>query len=477
LCPNPNDACTPQTSPILSSPDLPPESQTPGAPRCDQLISQYEGQDLHALFPGGIDFSDPKHKCFENVDRQDDGSGNEIETFDSQVEAQVDLGSGPVPVTVSGPVSIVTYGKIGNPTGTFQTEMISMSLSGDVGGIPVEVRESPSLPSAGQTTITDLGGGQFQIDSFFDVFTEISVNGGPFEPQTNGPGRVRLVPVNPGPCECLPAACDLSDPLTCDGPCPVAECLPAACDLSDPLTCDGPCPVANEICTPDPAGGPCFCETPPTVCELSDPGTCGGVCPVAGDVCTPDPAGGDCRCVTPPVPCEDSANTCDGFCPAQQYCSSDATGLDCFCVPLEPPFCGDSAFPECDGSCPPDERCTDTPIGCDCRTCDTVDPGVVTGVSWDTKDHVSWDPLSCATTYNLYVLTARRMDDLDGDGSADDYGVCSQPGLLLPEAFHSSSPPSGFVDFVSMTGDNAVGEGALGSTSAGARRVNATPCP
>jgi hypothetical protein len=40
------------------------------------------------------------------------------------------------------------------------------------------IRESPTLPSLGQTSITDLGGGLYQIDSFFDVFTELSIDGG-----------------------------------------------------------------------------------------------------------------------------------------------------------------------------------------------------------------------------------------------------------------------------------------------------------
>jgi hypothetical protein len=33
-------------------------------------------------------------------------------------------------------------------------------------------------PSTGLTDITDLGGGLYHIDSFFDVFTELSIDGG-----------------------------------------------------------------------------------------------------------------------------------------------------------------------------------------------------------------------------------------------------------------------------------------------------------
>ena len=34
------------------------------------------------------------------------------------------------------------------------------------------------MPSLGKTSITDLGGGLYKIDSFFDVFTELSIDGG-----------------------------------------------------------------------------------------------------------------------------------------------------------------------------------------------------------------------------------------------------------------------------------------------------------
>jgi hypothetical protein len=72
--------------------------------------------------------------------------------------------------------------------------MISMSLSGSVGGSNIQIRESPTLQSLGATTITDLGGGLWEIDSFFDVFTELSVDGGPWVPQLNPAWYIELVP-------------------------------------------------------------------------------------------------------------------------------------------------------------------------------------------------------------------------------------------------------------------------------------------
>lgn len=175
---------------VLSDPNLPPE---PDPPDCENLISLYAGTGVFALFPGPIDMSDARHKCFQNVFRQAIGS-DELETFDSIWEAKMDFGLGPVHATLTGPVTTRTFGKIGHTTGTFDTEIVSMSLSGSVGGYDIQIRESPTLASLGGTTITDLGGGLYEIDSFFDVFTELSVDGGAWMPQLNAAARIVLVP-------------------------------------------------------------------------------------------------------------------------------------------------------------------------------------------------------------------------------------------------------------------------------------------
>lgn len=176
---------------ILSQPDLPPE---PNPSRCDQVASLYASSDaLHALFPGGIDFDNPIHKCFENVTTSTDPvTGDETEQFDTTIEGSFDDGSGPQPLVLTGPVEIRTLRKGSDTTGQFDTEMVSMSLTGDVGGIPIEIRESPVRSSEGETRVDDIGGGQFEIDSFFDVFTEVSIAGGPFQPQTNAAVRMDL---------------------------------------------------------------------------------------------------------------------------------------------------------------------------------------------------------------------------------------------------------------------------------------------
>jgi hypothetical protein len=182
---------------FFTDPNLPPESDPPD---CENLISLYAAQGLYAVYPGPINMSYPRHKCFQNVFRQDIGF-DEQQTFDSIWDAKMDFGLGPVDVTLTGPVTTIAYGKAGNTTGLFDTEMVSMSLSGSAGDSNIQLRESPTLASLGEADIMDLGGGLYQIDSFFDVFTELSVDGGPWMPQVNQPVRLILVDATTVPVE------------------------------------------------------------------------------------------------------------------------------------------------------------------------------------------------------------------------------------------------------------------------------------
>jgi hypothetical protein len=177
---------------VLTDPELPPE---PDPPDCESLISLYYAIGVYAQYPGPITMSNPRHKCFQNVFRQAVGN-DEDETFDSIWDCEMDMGLGPVAVTLTGPASTMTFSRLLSTTGTFVAEMVSMNLSGSAGDSNIQIRESPTLTSLGQTDITDLGGGLYQIDSFFDVFTELSVDGGPWMPQLSQTVRIVLVPVD-----------------------------------------------------------------------------------------------------------------------------------------------------------------------------------------------------------------------------------------------------------------------------------------
>jgi hypothetical protein len=79
------------------------------------------------------------------------------------------------------------------PLHTYATEMLSLDLVGLPFG--AWIRESPTLVSTGGHTIVDTPPSGFQISSFFDVFTELSLDGGASWTPATGPVHL----VNPEP--------------------------------------------------------------------------------------------------------------------------------------------------------------------------------------------------------------------------------------------------------------------------------------
>lgn len=200
---------TTQAFVITNTTNLPPEGV-------------YVGPDIHAVYAGGaLDYllSLPQHAAIAGTTVVTPGGGgnpgdanDEIETFSSNLVAQMDVVQfpsgtsvigGPQPIFANGPVTTIVLNRLLSPdgTGTFDTEMLQLNLSGNFGGTPFMIRESPTLASTGQTTVTDIGGGLYRIDSFFDVFTELSLDGGlSWMPSTNTThtapyaGHVNLIP-------------------------------------------------------------------------------------------------------------------------------------------------------------------------------------------------------------------------------------------------------------------------------------------
>lgn len=121
--------------------------------------------------------------------------GNDEQAIFNAVLSGVEIGLGAGPVALTGPVDMLTTGRMLSTTGLFDTEIVSMSLSGITLLGPVMLRESPMLPSVGRTDITDLGGGLYHIDSFFDVFTELSVDGGQSWTPSTEAIRLNLIPI------------------------------------------------------------------------------------------------------------------------------------------------------------------------------------------------------------------------------------------------------------------------------------------
>ncbi|MEO8593278.1 MAG: hypothetical protein ABI759_08150 [Candidatus Solibacter sp.] len=92
-------------------------------------------------------------------------------------------------ITFAGTIDFIFFGRtLSNPVGTFNSQITDFDFMGTFNGHTVEARQNPAIPSTGQTSVSALvgSGGSFEISSFFDVFAELSIDGGPFVP---GPPR------------------------------------------------------------------------------------------------------------------------------------------------------------------------------------------------------------------------------------------------------------------------------------------------
>ena len=168
---------------VTPDPSLPPLGGEWVSDTISQMLDyggQVQGMDVH-LFG------------FTNIVSTDVGA-DEVITCNALLTAVVTSFPGEPMVTFAGPMQVVIFGKAGQTTGTYTAETVSLAAVA-VGDPALMLRENPALASMGQVTVTDIGGGLYQIDSFFDVFTELSPNGGANSlPDMNATHRLTLVP-------------------------------------------------------------------------------------------------------------------------------------------------------------------------------------------------------------------------------------------------------------------------------------------
>lgn len=115
--------------------------------------------------------------------------------FDIWTEISFDGGVTWFPSQHTG-TTVVIRGTAQPPVGSvevIQTEMLMMDLQG-VAFSGCNLRLSQTMLSPGQTTLTDIGGGQYHIDSFFDVFTEISLDNGATWTHSSNSVRLGIMP-------------------------------------------------------------------------------------------------------------------------------------------------------------------------------------------------------------------------------------------------------------------------------------------
>gem|GEM_PF-1117597 len=177
------DGAPPQPVP---TPNLPPSG--------GEYISP---QQWHALYANGIIISNASHNRFTSSQPPPPVGVTASHAFDSEVSfTLVQPGQPPSVQTVSAPAAVtVSLTGVGQSGGTFyyDTEMLQLDIVG--GSLPVglRLRESPTRASSGRTSVREVPGGTFAVDSFFDIWTEISLDGGnTWSPMVSGPGSMSL---------------------------------------------------------------------------------------------------------------------------------------------------------------------------------------------------------------------------------------------------------------------------------------------
>jgi hypothetical protein len=187
----------------LSVPAIPaPTSLLP--PPNDVFVSPAQSQ---AAYAPGIVIKDVRNKGF-TASLRPPTAGSQMHQFGSQLDLQVSTDGGNTFRHVRTPaLARVEVTRMGND-GLFDTEMEALSFMLPLAGGNALVRESPTLPSRGQTLIVALADGSVRMSSFFDIFTEMSVDGGAtWTPSSTGPVRVQLeqgAPEQPAPTPNLP---------------------------------------------------------------------------------------------------------------------------------------------------------------------------------------------------------------------------------------------------------------------------------
>jgi hypothetical protein len=217
----------------------------------DNLLPSLTGeyispQQWHAYYTNGIVITNVVHRDFNAAIAPPSPGGTLSHTFMSEVDFDLSQDGG---LTYNHTTSYAAVGvQITTRTGDdgttvyYDTEMTQLSIGG--GGLPsnIQIRESPTKASSGRTTSSAVSGGAggYQLDSFFDVFTEVSTDGGnSYYPSVAGPATVTLRPHGP------------STPLTitCSTNISVTTVNPSGAVVDYTVTVAGGCPpiITNSV--------------------------------------------------------------------------------------------------------------------------------------------------------------------------------------------------------------------------------------
>jgi hypothetical protein len=123
-----------------------------------------------------------------------DATGQDIVANVSYAGTLTTLSDVPIgPLTLAGTMHEEVFGRtFATELGSWATELTALSLTGTVLGHTLTLSLDSSTPSTGSTSIAALGN-QFSIDSFFDVFVELTLDTVPPLVAHRGPVHAALV--------------------------------------------------------------------------------------------------------------------------------------------------------------------------------------------------------------------------------------------------------------------------------------------
>jgi len=230
------------------------------------------------------------------------------------------------------------------------------------------------LPSSGHTTLTQ-SGGDWTVDSFFDVTLRVDIvgrQGGPLANVNRSDTYTVRFRTGAGQCVHTPVDCDDGDPCTVDSCDPqTGACLhsPVSCDDGDacttdscdpqtgacvhtPLTCDdGNACTVNDRCVPTLSGG--------TTCQ-GDPKDCYDGDPCTEDTCVSATTG---ECAHTPTNCDDGDACTSDSCAPLGCIVPDNGGGTADLPPVACPYLGEDKLGILDGIFPAGSILIDAVLG------------------------------------------------------------------------------------------------------------------
>jgi PKD repeat protein len=164
-----------RSDPLLVPPVQAPTSLLPPLNEVYASRAQWSG-----IYAAGIILKDLRQKFFTQATLPPQPGGSLVHYFDSEVDFQISTDGGNTFQHGRAPAGVdVRFAAVGSPeSGLHDMEVLSLTMAG--GDLPsgVMLRASPTLPSTGVTEIRTLADGTCRVTSFFDVFTELSTDGG-----------------------------------------------------------------------------------------------------------------------------------------------------------------------------------------------------------------------------------------------------------------------------------------------------------